>query len=59
MNPPKKKKMRTTGMSDTEDYPGPTKDHPEKQGQDPSGRTKEKIAKPPTKPQGKPKKKKN
>jgi hypothetical protein len=44
-------------MSDTEDYPGPTKDHPEKQGQDPRGRTSEKMVKPPAKPRGKPKKK--
>jgi hypothetical protein len=42
--------MRTSDMSDTEDYPGPTRGHPEKQGQDPRGRAKEDMVKPPAKP---------
>ena len=37
-------------MSDTEDYPGPTHDHPEKQGQNPGGRADEEMVKPPAKP---------
>jgi len=38
-------------MSDTEDYPGPSRDHPEKQGQDPRGWASEEMVKPPAKPQ--------
>jgi hypothetical protein len=40
-------------MSDTEDYPGPSRDHPEKQGQNPrgQGRANEEMVKPPAKPQ--------
>jgi hypothetical protein len=38
-------------MSDTEDYPGPTQRHPEKQGQDPRGRADEHMVKPPSKPE--------
>jgi hypothetical protein len=37
-------------MSDTEDYPGPSGGHPEKQGQHPRGRAKEEMVKPPGKP---------
>jgi hypothetical protein len=33
-------------MSDTEDYPGPSQSHPEKQGQDPRGRANEEMVKP-------------
>jgi len=40
-------------MSDTEDYPGPSHDHPEKQGQDPRGRANEEMVKPQAKPQSK------
>jgi hypothetical protein len=32
-------------MSETEDYPGPSQQHPEKEGQD-SGRTNEQMVKP-------------
>jgi len=38
-------------MSDTEDYPGPSRDHPEKQGQHPRGRADEEMVKPPRNPQ--------
>ena len=34
----KGREMRTFDMSDTEDYPGPSRGHPEKQGHDPRGR---------------------
>jgi hypothetical protein len=37
-------------MSETEDYPGPSQRHPEKQGQDPLGRADEDMVKPPAKP---------
>jgi len=33
-------------MSDSEDYPGPTQQQPEKQGQPPSGRADEAMVKP-------------
>jgi hypothetical protein len=38
-------------MSDTEDYPGPSQNHPEKQGQDPRGRANEEMVKPTTRPE--------
>jgi hypothetical protein len=38
-------------MSDTEDYPGPTQDQPEKEGQDPRGRANEEMVKPPARPE--------
>jgi hypothetical protein len=38
-------------MSDTEDYPGPTKNQPDKKGQDPRDRADEKMVKPPARPQ--------
>jgi hypothetical protein len=38
-------------MSDTEDYPGPTQDQPDKEGQDPRGRADEEMVKPPAKPE--------
>ncbi len=44
-------------MSDVEDYPGPSHDHPAKKGQDPSGRADEGMVKPPARP--KPKKEKS
>lgn len=37
-------------MNDTEDYPGPTHNHPEKQGQAIPGRADESMVKPPVKP---------
>jgi hypothetical protein len=43
-------------MSETEDYPGPSKRQPEKEGQDPRGRTDEGMVKPPAKPEPDPKK---
>ena len=33
-------------MSETEDYPGPSQQHPEKEGQDPGGRANEQMVKP-------------
>ena len=42
--------MRTFNMSDTEDYPGPSRGHPEKQGQHPHGRANEEMVKPTAKP---------
>jgi hypothetical protein len=42
--------MRTSDMSDTEDYPGPSRGHAEKQGQHPRGRAKEEMVKLPGKP---------
>jgi len=33
-------------MSETEDYPGPSHKHPEKEGQDPGGRANEHMVKP-------------
>jgi hypothetical protein len=44
-------------MSDVEDYPGPSRNHPEKNGQDPEGRADEEMVKPPVSPE--PKKKKS
>jgi hypothetical protein len=38
-------------MSDTEDYPGPSHNHPEKEGQDPAGRADEGMVKPPSRPE--------
>jgi hypothetical protein len=38
-------------MNDTEDYPGPTKDQPDKEGQDPRGRANEDMVKPPAQPE--------
>jgi hypothetical protein len=43
--------LRTKGMSDTEDYPGPTHQHPDKEGQDPRGRADEDMVKPPARPE--------
>ena len=40
-----------SGMSDIEDYPGPTRDHPEKKGQDGLGRSDENMVKPPARPE--------
>ena len=37
-------------MSDSEDYPGPSHDQPEKEGQDPRGRADEEMVKPPERP---------
>jgi hypothetical protein len=37
-------------MSDTEDYPGPTQNQPDKEGQDPRGRADEDMVKPPARP---------
>jgi hypothetical protein len=37
-------------MSDTEDYPGPTQNQPDKEGQDPRGRADEEMVKPPAQP---------
>ncbi len=37
-------------MSETEDYPGPSHDQPEKKGQELPARTDEGIVKPPAKP---------
>jgi hypothetical protein len=39
-------------MSDTEDYPGPTQNQPEKDGQNPLGKADENMVKPPAKPEG-------
>jgi hypothetical protein len=38
-------------MSEMEDYPGPTQNHPEKQGQDPRGRADEEMVKPTAPPE--------
>jgi hypothetical protein len=38
-------------MSDIEDYPGPTQNQPDKEGQDPRGRADEEMVKPPAKPE--------
>jgi hypothetical protein len=38
-------------MSDTEDYPGPSQDQPEKDGQDPRGKADEGMVKPPARPE--------
>ena len=43
-------------MSDTEDYPGPTKNHPDKEGSDPRGRADEGMVQPPARPEPAPKK---
>jgi hypothetical protein len=40
-------------MSDVEDYPGPTRNHPEKKGQDSRGRADEEMVKPPVSPEPK------
>jgi hypothetical protein len=45
-------------MSDTEDYPGPSQNHPEKEGQDPRGRANEEMVKPTARPEPGTKKKK-
>jgi hypothetical protein len=37
--------------SEVEDYPGPSHNHPEKEGQDPEGRADEEMIKPPTSPE--------
>jgi hypothetical protein len=38
-------------MSDTEDYPGPTCDQPEKEGKDSVDQADEEMVKPPAKPE--------
>jgi hypothetical protein len=38
------------GLGDVEDYPGPTQDHPEKKGQNGTGRADENIVTPPARP---------
>jgi hypothetical protein len=43
--------LRTKDMNETEDYPGPTQGHPDKQGQDPKGRADEDMVKPPARPE--------
>jgi hypothetical protein len=43
-------------MSETEDYPGPTQDQPDKEGQDPRGRADEDMVKPPAEPESEKKK---
>jgi hypothetical protein len=40
-------------MSDIEDYPGPSHNHPEKEGQDIEGRADEEMVKPPARPEPK------
>ena len=47
----KRSLLRTEDMNDTEDYPGPTHNHPDKQGQDPKGRADEDMVKPPARPE--------
>jgi hypothetical protein len=42
--------LRIRDMNETEDYPGPTHGHPDKQGQDPKGRADEGMVKPPAQP---------
>ncbi|MBV9644664.1 MAG: hypothetical protein JO334_13950 [Verrucomicrobia bacterium] len=37
-------------MSGIEDYPGPSEDHPEKEGQEPRGRSNEEMVKPASRP---------
>ncbi|HEX3443470.1 MAG TPA: hypothetical protein VHS80_02065 [Chthoniobacterales bacterium] len=37
-------------MSDIEDYPGPSRNHPEKEGQDDEIRADEEMVKPPARP---------
>jgi hypothetical protein len=37
-------------MSEVEDYPGPSHNHPEKEGQDPKRRADEEMVKPPACP---------
>lgn len=38
-------------MTETEDYPGPTQNQPEKEGQEAPARTDEEMVKPPAKPE--------
>lgn len=38
-------------MSDTEDYPGPSRNHPEKEGKDSVDQADEEMVKPPAKPE--------
>ena len=38
-------------MSDVEDYPGPAKDHPEKEGHDGTPRVDENMVTPPARPE--------
>jgi hypothetical protein len=40
-------------MSEVEDYPGPSHNHPEKEGQDPKGRADEEMVTPPAEPEPK------
>jgi hypothetical protein len=42
-------------MSDTEDYPGPSKDHPEKQGREGIENADENMVRPPARPEDDPK----
>jgi hypothetical protein len=44
-------------MSGIEDYPGPSQDQPEKDGQDPRTRADEGMVQPPARPETPPKKK--
>jgi hypothetical protein len=37
-------------MSEVEDYPGPSQNHPEKEGQDPKGRADEEMVTPTAQP---------
>jgi hypothetical protein len=43
-------------MSDVEDYPGPSRNHSEKQGQPSEDRAKEEMVKPPARPESEKKK---
>jgi hypothetical protein len=50
MRPPMLGNANFGSMSDIEDYPGPSHEHPEKRGQHPRGRADEEMVKPPAKP---------
>jgi len=41
-------------MSDVEDYPGPTKDHPEKEGYEETPKADENMVTPPARPEEEP-----
>jgi hypothetical protein len=43
--------MSDVEVNEVEDYPGPSYNHPEKQGQPPEGRADEEMVKPPARPQ--------
>jgi hypothetical protein len=55
----KRSLVRTKDMNETEDYPGPTHGHPDKQGQDPKGQADEDMVKPPARPETEMEQKKN